>query len=367
MMNVLLVLALLCQDGNLSLTGKAKREDKEFELTVNGKGKALQDQETVTLRFRRLANRLNWSDGALVTEPAGDEVRRVVQVDQQAFEYAEHFPAVGEVEVLVGLGGPEGAEPETSLAHRVFRVATLTEMAHAIGNDAAGADVALRGLGMVLEDLEALRREPAASVKKQARLQKRVDWRKNTYRQETARSCLTASGQAVALWMDDVEHASELERTGKDLSGMISSLTGKLFSWEDARNQLSGIEAVSLRERALLVVREIGDVGREVAAAVAAGDARAWAHHEKEFTRALEVLRETDGKFRAGALGGRYASLVDLNSGTLAELIGQAAEYLQAAATCVHCAPSSSSDFDELGRALMDRAGAFEVRIRTQP
>ena len=363
MMNALLVLALLCQDADLSVAGKAKRHDKDYELTVSGKGKALQDQDAVTLRFRRLANRVNWADGAIVTETVDDEIGRVAKVEHQTFVHAEPFPAAGEVELHVGVGAPETANARQ--VHRVFRVASLTEMAHAIGSDAAAIDAALRGLGRLLDDVEALKNDPP--MKRQQRLQKRVDWRKNAYREEISASSLSASARALSLWMDDLDAAAELERSGKDLSGMLSTLTGKPFAREDARNQLSVIEAVSLRERGLLIVRELEAVAREIAAAVSAGDAKTWARHDKEFTRTLEMLRENDGKFRGAPSGGRYAALVDLPGGTLDELIVQTIEYLQAAASCIHCAPSSSTDFDNLGRTLMDRAAAFEVKIRTQP
>jgi hypothetical protein len=367
MMNALLVLCLLCQDGTLSVSGKAKREDKEYELTIMGKGRSLQDQETVTLRFRRLANRLHWSDGVLVTEASGDEIRRMAQVEHQAFVHAEHFPSAGEVEVQIGVGSPDSGAPEVPAAHRVFRVASLMEEAHAIANDAGVFDGALRGVRMLLDDLDALRKDPAPPVQRQARLQKRVDWRKDAYRQETAHSFLTASSKALALWLDDVEQAFDLEHTGKETSGMLSSLSGKLFSWEEARNQLAAIEAASLRERALLIVQEIEALGREIGAAVTAGDVRAWAHQDKELTKALELLREADGKFRNGPDAGHYGALVDLNSSTLDDLIVEAVCYLQAAASRIHCAPTSTTDFEDLGRSLMDRSAAFEVRIRTQP
>lgn len=366
MMNALLVLALLCQDGDLSVSGKAKRQDKEYELTVSGKGKSLQDQEMVTLRFRRLANRLHWADGTLVTEAVDDEIRRVAKVEHQAFVHAEHFPTAGEVELHIGLGNPESGGAESRQVHRVYRVASLSEEAHAIGNDAAAFDAAVQGVRKLLDDVEALKKETTAPMKKQGRLQKRIDWRKNAYRQEIAHSYLSASARALTQWLEDVENASELEHAGKDTSAMISSLTGKPFTWDEARVQLSAIEAASLRERALLIVREIEAVGREITTAVAAADLRAWTHHDKEFTKAFEMLRAADGKFRGSPSGGRYAALVDLSSGTLDDLIVEAMCYLQAASSCIHCAPSSTTDFEELGRKLMDRAAAFEVRIRTQ-
>jgi Tfp pilus assembly protein PilX len=108
-------------------------------------------------------------------------------------------------------------------------------------------------------------------------------------------------------------------------------------------------------------------VHARLAAAMSAGDAASFARKEKEFTKTVEMLREADGLFRKGPSGGHYAALVDLNGSTIDDLVTEAAGYLQAAAGCIHCTPSSVSDFDDLGRKLMDRAAAFEVRIRTQP
>jgi hypothetical protein len=361
MMNALLVLALLTQDADLSVTGKAKREDKEYELTVSGKGKSLQDHDQVRLRFTRFANRLNWADGSITTEAIDDDSERVAPVEKHAFTHPERFPTAGDVEVRIGLG------PEGFPIRRMFRTASPHEAAHAIAADAKQFDAALHGAGQMIADVEALKKDPAPPMKRQGRLQKRVDWRKNAYRQEIAHSFLTASAHALSLWMEDVENAAELEQAGKDHAAMLSSLSGKPFTWEEARAQLSTIEAVSLRERALLIVREIVALGRDIAAAVAAGDAASFTRKDKDFTKTLEMLREDDGVFRKGPFGGRYAALVDLNGSTIDDLAIEASGYLQAGAGCVHCAPSSVSDFDELGRKLMDRAAAFEVRIRTQP
>lgn len=365
MMNALLVLSLLCQDADLSVSGKAGRHDKDFELTVSGKGRALQDLEFVHLRFRALANRLHWADGAIVTEAADEDVGRVAKVEHQAFTHVEAFAAAGEVEVRIRLGAADGGPSDATQIHRVFRTATLPETAHAIGADADAFDAALRGVRRMLEDVDALKNEPAPPMKRQGRLQKRVDWRRNAYRQALASSSLGASARALSQWMDDMDGAVELERTGKDPSGMISTLTGKPFAWDEARTQLSAIEAASLRERALLIVREVQAVAREIGAAVSIGDEKSWNRKDKEFTRTLEQLRQNDGKVRGGAAGGRYAALVDLGSGSVDDLIVEAIAYLQAAAGCLRCT-GATGDVEELGRKLLDRASAFEVKIRTQ-
>ena len=74
MMQALLVLALMGQDVDVAVTGHGRRHGGEYELTVAGKGKGLRDQEIVSLKFRRLANRMNWEEGILVSAPAEDEV-----------------------------------------------------------------------------------------------------------------------------------------------------------------------------------------------------------------------------------------------------------------------------------------------------
>jgi hypothetical protein len=165
--------------------------------------------------------------------------------------------------------------------------------------------------------------------------------------------------------MEDVENASELEHAGKDAGAMVSLLTGKPFSWAEARSLLSAIEAVSLRERALLIVREVEDVGRDIAASAQAGNAARWGRLAKEFERGIDALQENDQDFRGAPSGPQYAALVDLEGATVGDLVTQARQYLQAAAGCVRCAPEAGSDFEELGRSLRDRAAAFEVRIRS--
>jgi len=359
MMNALLVLALLTQDADLTVTGKAKREDKEYELTVSGRGKALQDRDQVRLRFTRFVNRLTWADGSLAVEALDDDSERVAPVEKLAFTHVERFQTAGDVEARIGWG------PEGFPVRRIFRAASPHETAHAIGSDARQVEAAVRAAGLVLADLEALKKD--AAMKRQSRLQKRIDWRKQAVRQELARSFLSASAHALTMWMDDVEHAVELEQAGKDAAGMLSSLSGKPFTWDEARAQLATIEAVSLRERGLLIVQEVVALGREIAAAVATGDAAGFPRKDKEFTKTVEMLRAADAEVRKGPHGGRYAAMTDLPDGSVDDLVVEAAGVLQAAAGCIHCAPSSVSDFDELGRKLMDRAAAFEARIRTQP
>jgi hypothetical protein len=366
MMNALLVLVVLCQDAEVSVTGHGRRHEGEYELTVAGKGKGLKDQEAVGLRFRRLANRVNWEDGSIATVPLDDEAGRMAYVEKNQFVHRERFKVPGEVEVRIGLPHPQDAPAEDRQIRRNFRVASPAEEASAIGSAAKRFDVALRGARLMLEDIESLKCDVCPAARKQGRLQKRIEWRLGAVRQEIADNFLTASSQAMALLMSDVENALDLERAGKELTGMMSALTGQPFSWEETRERLARIEEISLRERALLTVRSIDALANQIAAFVHTGEANAWARAEKEFARTIETLRDGDRETRTGPSGGQYAALVDISGAALEGLIAQTKEYLHTAAGCVQCAKSADAEFAERGQALMDRAAAFEIRARTR-
>lgn len=351
MINALLVLAVVCQDADVAVTGHGRRTGGEYELTVTGKGKGLKDQETVSLRIRRVANRLTWEDGSLVTAPVGDESACLATVEKNAFVHRERFPVAGEVEVQIGEH------------RRVFRVSTGVEEAFAIGSGARRFDSALRGARLMVGDLEAMREEMCPALRKQSQVQKRIEWRKNAYRQEIADAFLTASAHALTLLMADLEAAQELERTGKNATSLVSTLTGDPFSWDEVRSQIDAIEAVSLRERALLIVRSAGAMAREIAAGVRAGQAGPWGRSEKEFTRTIETLRDVDQATRTGPLAEPYGARVE---GAIDALLAQVREYLQAGAACIQCVKSEDGEFAQLGQALLDRVGVLEEKLRTR-
>ena len=366
MMQALLVLALMGQDVDVAVTGHGRRHGGEYELTVAGKGKGLKDQEIVSLKFRRLTNRMNWEEGALVAAPAEDEVSRVATVENNSFAHQEQFAVPGEVEVRISRSHPDGAPAAEGEIHRVFRVSSLPEEANAIGSAAKRFEGALRGVRKMLDDIEAIRGESCPPARKQAHLQKRIDWRKNAYRQEIADSFLTASAQALGQLLTDLEAALDLERNGKDTAMLVSSLSGKPFSWEEARAQLGKVEALSFRERALLVVRTAVATAQQIADGVRSKEAASWARNEKDITRTLEALREADHAWRTAPSGPQYAVLVDGAGATLEGFLMEAGEYLHAGAACIHCTKPDDGVFAELGRSIMDAAAQFENRVRAQ-
>ena len=366
MINALLALALVSQDGDVAVTGQGRRHGGEYELTVSGKGKALRDQELVTLKFRRLANRVTWADGALTTAPTDEEIGRAATVERNAFVHHEAFATPGEVEVQVSRSHPDGAPTGGDPIRRVFRVSSLSEEANAIANAAKKFDGAVRGLRQMLDDVDAIRSESCPPARKQAQLQKRVDWRKTAYRQEIADSFLDASAHALEQLLNDVEAALDLERHGKETGAMVSSLSGKAFTWAEVRSQLSEIESVSLRERGLLAVRTIDGAAQEIAAAVRTKEPATWARIEKELIRTLDALHESDQAWRTGPSGERYATLTDAAGTTLDGFLSEAVEYLHAGAACVHCTKPDDGVFGELGQTVMDHGASLEAHLRAR-
>ena len=348
MINALLVLAVVCQDADVAVTGHGRRTGGEYELTVTGKGRGLKEQETVSLKFRRVANRLHWEDGSLVTAPVGDETACLATVEKNAFVHRERFTTAGEAEVHVGT------------ARHVFRVSTGAEEAFAIGSGARRFDAALRGVRLMVADLEAAREEMCPALRKQSQVQKRIEWRKTAYRQEIADSFLTASAHALTLLMADLEAAQDLEKAGKDASTLVSTLTGSPFSWDEVRSQIDTIEAASIRERALLIARSVGAMSREIAAAVRSKQAGAWTRQEKEFTRTIEALRDVDQSVRTGPHADAYGTEIET-------LLTQVREYLETGAACIQCVKSEDAEFTPLGQTLTDRVGVLEEKLRTRP
>jgi len=355
MINALLWVMVVAQDGDLSVTGSGRRAGGEYELKIAGSGKGLKDGETVNLRFRRLANRVEWADGALRTLAVGDEIARAAVVERNTFAHQEKFAVAGEVEVVI--------EPDV---RRAFRVSTLPEEAYAIAGSAKRFESALRGLRLMVDDLDATKGEMCPVGRKQAQLQKRIEWRRKAYREEIADSYLTASADALGRLMTDIESAWELERSGKDVTSMMFSLTGEPFCWDEARELIGKVETVSLRERALLTVRTIAGLTEEVLEKVRSGHTGGWLRAEKEFSRTIEALLDADQAARTGPVGAAYATAADDSSATLEALIGQAREVVKAGGRCIGGAMADDACVFDLAKSLQERLATFEKRLRAQ-
>lgn len=355
MINALLLVLVAGQDGEVVVTGSGRRTGGEYELRIAGSGKSLREGESVNLRFRRLAHRVDWTTGSIATVPVGDEVARSAPVERSGFVHQERFAAAGEVEVVIGA--------EDRSIRRVFRVSTLPEEASATASAAKRFDSALRGLRLMIDDVDATKDGMCPAGRKQAQLQKRIDWRRKAYREEIADSFLSASSDALGRLMTDIESAIELERAGKDVTSLMFSLTAEPFCWDEARTLVGEIEALSLRERSLLTVRTLGALSKEIAEKVRAGNTSGWIRAEKEFSRAIETLFEADQAARTGPLGAAYAEAADASGATLEGLIGQAREFLNAGGGAIGGAMADDGCLAELAKALQDRVAAFEQRL----
>ena len=84
-------------DGNPQST-LTKLQSNGIDAAVPLSIKNLKDQEIVSLRFRRLENRLNWEEGTIVTSPVEEETGRAAYVEKSAFVHHERFLIPGEVE-----------------------------------------------------------------------------------------------------------------------------------------------------------------------------------------------------------------------------------------------------------------------------
>jgi len=357
MINALLLVMAAAQD-EMTVTGSGHRTDGEYELRISGTGKGLPEHEGVSLRFRRRANRLDWAAGSLGTVAVGDELSRTAPVERNGFVHQERFASPGEVEVVIGSGD--------RAIRRVFRLSTLPEEANAIAASAKRFDSALRGVRSLVDDVDATKDEMCPVGRKQAQLQKRIDWRRKAYREEIADSFLAASADALGRLMTDIESAIELERSGKDATSLMFSLSAEAFSWDVARAMIAEIETVSLRERALLTVETLARVTEEIADKVRTGATAGWLRAEKEYSRTIEALFESDQAARTGPIGAAYAQAADESGTTLESLIGQARAVVKSAAGCVGGAMADDAAFADQAKSLRDRLTAFEHRLRAQ-
>jgi hypothetical protein len=312
----------------------------------------------VSLRFRRLANRLDWAGGSLATVAVGDEFSRTAAVEKNGFIHQEKFASPGEVEVVIGAGD--------RAIRRVFRLSTPSEEANSIAAAAKRFDSALRGVRLLVDDVDATKDEMCPVGRKQAQLQKRIDWRRKAYREEIADSFLTASADALGRLMTDIESAIDLERSGKDATSLMFSLNAQSFCWDAAREMIGEIETVSLRERALLTVGTLARVAEEIAEKVRSGAAAGWLRAEKEYSRTIETLFEADQAARTGPIGAAYAQAADESGTTVESLFAQARGVVQSAASCIGGATADDAAFADQVKSLRDRLTSFEHRLRAR-
>lgn len=294
MMNVLLLSMALVQGPDVSVQGQGRRVGGEYELSITGKGRRLPDDALVSLRFRRIVNRVDWASGAIETRPMDHVWGRCASIERGSFQHRELLPSPGAVEVEFSIRG-EGDVPPVSFT-KVFRAAAVPEVLAALRGDAKRMDRALAEGRGLLEDLACGKGRAARKHLEKARLAAQED---------AASSVLSATGEKLDQFLADLEGALEIAR-----ADLQSAVTGDRFSFEAARAALAGIEAIAVREKRLIQVREARWLAHEIARLAESGDARRlWARAEPSIGRSLKALEESSREGRSVDLAAFLADL----------------------------------------------------------
>jgi hypothetical protein len=101
---------------------------------------------------------------------------------------------------------------------------------------------------------------------------------------------LSATADALALFLADLRSAVERDRTRNPGTPLLSAITGEPFTVESARTILNRIEEIVRREQRLVFVREASWVAGEIVRAAEPGDERVWARSAPALEKALHAL-----------------------------------------------------------------------------
>src|SRR5438128_11974323 len=127
MMNALILIAALAAQPEVALEAHARRMGAEYELSISGKSRGIPDGSIASLRFRRMANRVDWAARSIVTQPLDRAWGRFASVERGAFRHRELLDGPGEVEVDVSLQQEGSAEAPPCLT-RTVRVGSVPEV-----------------------------------------------------------------------------------------------------------------------------------------------------------------------------------------------------------------------------------------------
>jgi hypothetical protein len=308
MMNMALAAVLLCQDPEVSV--RVRRQGGEYDLTLTGK--ALTEESIVRLTFQRRINRMDWTSGVIETVALDSGSERCAVVEDGRFVHKERFTTAGEFEVRIVIQREDGEDSRGDYSfRRIVRIGSAAEGAVEILEAARKMDSALAAGHALLDGVPSLR-----GVRRCRGL--------------IAEGTLSASAGAFLLLLEDSERALEMDR-----SVLISALTGEPFSWEKAREALVAVEALSLRERGLLFVREVDALRHEAVS-------------DRGFLRAIGVLREMEEESRSRMSGSGTA--------TLGGLLQALEVYVQSA--------TGSGEREERQQTVMEMASALEHHFR---
>ena len=344
MMETLLVLAVALQDPDLAVQGRVRRRGGEYELTLAGRGKSLEEGATVGLRFHPVSRRLAWDDRSIgVFTPVEAAAGRVAEAKKGAFTHVERFAAPGSVEVriLIEREGKPALEPIA----RTFRLAPGSEVAEAVDAGLAELERAGDGLLALLEEGEGILDAPCGAGRRGRDYRARVERRVAGWRESMSKSALPAAAEAFTRLIGDVETSVH-----SPCVRPLSSLSGRPFHLEETSAYLEGIREAMEREAKLVVAGELESIRAEAVGLARAGDGRAWDRAEGSIRKSLDALRSFLGK-REWA------------SGRFAELLDQTVDVVQMAASAVGCPGSSGLELEERQEALGGAIRALEQEM----
>lgn len=343
MMETLLALAVAMQDPDLAVQGRVRRRGGEYELTLAGRGKSLEEDMTVGLRFHPVTRRLSWEDRRIETfTPEEAAAGRSVAVKKGGFAHVERFAAPGEVEVRILLE-KEGREPAAPIV-RTFRLAPGHDVVEAVERDLREIGRAGEGLLALLEEGEGILDAPCGAGRRGREYRAKLARRIAGWRETLSRNALAASAAAFVRLVDDVEGTAH-----SPCVRPLSSLSGRPFHLEETAAYLEGIREAMEREAAIAVAGEIEAVRAEAVAVARAGDARAWDRAEASFRKTIDALRA----FLAPREGAKGESL-----------LSRTEDLLQVAAAAVACPGSVGMQLEEQQESLACAIREFEEEKR---
>src|SRR5437773_12566952 len=121
---VLCGVLMAASQGDVAVDAQPRRVAGGYELAISGKGRALPDGAVVSLRFRKIVNRADWSTRAIETRPLERAWGRCAWVERGAFQHRELLTVAGDVEVEFSIrptSGEEGSETPLRAWAKIFR------------------------------------------------------------------------------------------------------------------------------------------------------------------------------------------------------------------------------------------------------
>jgi hypothetical protein len=301
---------------DLVVQSRTRREAGGCELAIAGKARGFPDGTVVTLRFRRMANRADWTSKEIVTGPLDPSWVRCVSLERGAFHLRERLDPPGDVEVEFVLAS-QGVEDGPPALRQVFHGASVAERIRSLRADAKRMDRAI--------DEAAAQRRP---------------------REKVPSGELTATADLLDLFLSDVERLRDAPPRG---AVALSSITGGPLSVAGQRETLEWIGEIARRERRLVIVGELRRVTQEILSLAASGEPRKWSRALPGLEKSLQALEEAVREERSDDLNALTADLEML---------------FNLAPTIVDCPAAAGPEWEKLIPETVHAGATLEASLR---